>query len=75
MAIDNISRLEQLGKRIDNANTMLVKFEHGSWGYKLWDKILKKLTKDWQREVYGFTVGTYYISGRNIARSSVFQRS
>ena len=75
MTIDNISRLEQLGKRIDNANTMLVKFEHGSWGYKLWDKILKKLTKDWQREVYGFTVGTYYISSRNFARSSVFQRS
>ena len=75
MAIDNISRLEQLGKRIDNANTMLVKFEHGSWGYKLWDKILKKLTRDWQREVYGFTVGTYYISSRNFARSSVFQRS
>ena len=75
MGIYNIDQLEQLGKRIENANDMLVKFEHGSWGYKLWDKILKKLTKDWQREVYGFTVGTYYISGRNIARSSVFQRS
>ena len=75
MGIYNIDQLEQLGKRIENANDMLVKFEHGSWGYKLWDKILKKLTKDWQREVYGFTVGTYYISGRNVARSSVFQRS
>ena len=75
MIIDNIDKLEQIGRRIDNANSMLVKFEHGTWGYKFWDRILKKLTKDWQREVYGFTVGTYYISGRNFARSSVFQRS
>ena len=75
MGIYNIGKLEQIGKRIDNANSMLVKFEHGTWGYKFWDKILKKLTKDWQREVYGFTVGTYYISSRNFARSGVFQRS
>ena len=75
MIIDNIDKLEQIGRRIDNANSMLVKFDHGTWGYNLWDKILKKLTRDWQREVYGFTVGTYYISGRNFARSSVFQRS
>ena len=75
MGIYNIGKLEQIGKRIDNANSMLVKFEHGTWGYKFWDRILKKLTKDWQREVYGFTVGTYYISSRNFARSNVFQRS
>jgi len=62
MVIYNIGKLEQIGKRIDNANTMLVKFNHGTWGYKLWDNILKKLTRDWQREVYGFTVGTYNIS-------------
>ena len=62
MVIYNIGKLEQIGKRIDNANTMLVKFNHGTWGYKLWDNILKKLTREWQREVYGFTVGTYNIS-------------
>ena len=75
MVIDNISRLEQLGHRIDNANLMLIKFDHGTWGYNLWDKVLKKLTREWQREVYGFTMGTYNISRRYPARSSVFQRS
>ena len=34
MGIYNIGKLEQIGKRIDNANSMLVKFEHGTWGYK-----------------------------------------
>ena len=52
MAINNMDKLEQIGRRIDNANSMLVKFDHGTWGYNLWDKILKKLTRDWQREVY-----------------------